>query len=180
MVLKLRVMVLKLPCCNTPRRLALVDQHRLKKIACRHARQCACGLPSVQRGLAHVDGLDPMFREHLGAVVGEVHQRLIHVQNPTWITMRAAKRWAIRGHERGCLLVNLSRGPHRFVHLRTVHVVVLQEPTRHGVPSRLKRLVLEGILLLLPEDGRCLVQDVGFRDGNPLLAASKNPRRNFD
>ena len=127
-----------------------------------------------------MNGLDPTFCKHLGAVVGEVHQHLIHVQNPTWITMKAVKRWAICGHEQGCLLVNLSRGPCPFVHLRTVHVVVLQEPTRHGVPSRLKRLVLEGILLLLPEDGRCLVQDVGFRDGNPLLAASKNPRRNFD
>jgi hypothetical protein len=173
-------MVLKLPRRDTPCQLALVDQHRSKKVTCRHARQWACGSPGVRHGLAHVDGLDPTFREHLGAVVGEVHQRLIHVQNPTWITMMAGKRWAIRGHERGCLLVNLSRGPRRFVHLCTVHVVALQEPTRHGDPSCLEFLVLEGILLLLPEDGRCLVHNVGFRDGNPLLTASKNPRRNFD
>jgi hypothetical protein len=91
------------------------------------------------------------------------------------VAMGAAKRWAAPVHERGGLLVDLRRGLRRLIRLCTIDEVVLGEETGHGLQSGFEALILEGILLLGPEDGRRLVDDVGHRHGYPLLTASKDP-----
>ncbi len=122
-----------------------------------------------------MDGPDPTLVKRLVAVVGKVDRRLVHVPYPSFIVMGAAKRWVTPGHERGCLFVHPRWGPRCLVCLRAVHKVVLGEKTGHDPQAGLETLVLEGGLLLVPEDGGCLVYEVGHRHGNPLLATNKDP-----
>ena len=122
-----------------------------------------------------MDGLDPTLGKRLVAVVGKVDRRVVHVPYPLFIAMEATKRWAAPGHENSRLLVHLRWGPRCLVCLCAVHKVVLGEKMGHGPKASLKTLVLEGVLLLVLEDGGRLVHDVGHRHGNPLLAASKDP-----
>jgi hypothetical protein len=89
--------------------------------------------------------------------------------------MGAAKRWAAPVDERGGLLVDFRGGLCCLIRLQTIDKVVLGKEMGHGRQSGIKALILEGILLSGPEDGRRFVDDVGHPHGYPLLTASKGP-----